>query len=222
MTILVCTANGTPQDGNSLYAAEDDHDSTGHIDTYIDEANATTNNGSAANLGVLDYSGSDEQRAILKFDLTDLPDNSTITGAHLQCYIELISVDSTYGCYGLKRDWVEAEATWNIYSTGNSWATAGAKNTTSDIDASAQDTDTTGTSSGVWMAWDVSGWLQDVTDGTRTNYGLCIARTTLPNDSHYCNLSSSEQTDGQRPELWIDYTEGAAGSALPLINAYYS
>lgn len=210
MTVLVCTANITPQDGNSLYSAEDDHDSDGHIDTYIDEANATTNNGSATNIGILDYSGSDEQRGLLKFDMSDLPASASITSAHLQVYVELISVSATYGAYGLKRDWVEGEATWNIFSTGNNWGTAGAKNTSSDIDSAAQDTDTTGTSSGVWMQFDVTDWVQDIADSVRSNFGLLIARTTLPNDSHYCNLSSSEQTDGQRPELWIDYEEGSA------------
>ena len=36
----------------------------------------------------------------------------------------------------MKRDWVEAQVTWNIYSTGNSWQTAGATGA-NDYDSSA-------------------------------------------------------------------------------------
>lgn len=213
--ILVVTLNGTPQDGGSLYGAQDSTVTT-VADTFLNDAATTTNYGSSADWDTIDEFGQ-EQRAIITFDISSIPANSTITSAHLQAWQDSSggSTDPLH-CYGMQRSWVVGEATWNIYSTGNNWGTAGALNTSSDVDATSQDSNFN-TGNGVWRAWDVTDWVQDVVDGARTNYGLLLGYPNRDDSSGWSNFVSSDGSDGSRPELWIEYT-AAAGASIPVLH----
>lgn len=66
-------------------------------------------------------------RELLKFYFDWLPADAIIESAILKLYLaaEYSSNATTMSLYRTKRAWVELQATWNIYSTGNNWQTAG-------------------------------------------------------------------------------------------------
>ena len=102
-------------------------------DVYIDSANPTSNLSGEDNL----WSGERDdavatRRSLIKFNLSSIPANSTITGATLRLYanFDASSNTRTMRVYRTLRAWVDTQATWNIYSTGNNWGTAGGFNAT--------------------------------------------------------------------------------------------
>lgn len=83
----------------------------------------------ATDIGMGFSSGSVAGRAILHFDMSDIPSSATIITASLQLFpFSVISLlGSTMKARMLNQiSWVESQATWNTYSTGNSWSPANA------------------------------------------------------------------------------------------------
>jgi hypothetical protein len=106
------------------------------IDTYISQTAATTNYGTAEVLATRPYT-SNIGRILLKFDFSSIvPAGATISSATLRLYATTGATGRTITVYReLRTDWVEAQATWNIYKTDNNWGTAGALNSDSDYTA---------------------------------------------------------------------------------------
>lgn len=104
-------------------------DGTAGLDVTIRSDQATTNqNGNAfLDIGEPNNVSGSIRRALIKFDLSTLPSDALLITNTLSLYAttDLASGSRTVGVYRVKRAWVETEATWNIYSTGNSWSTAG-------------------------------------------------------------------------------------------------
>jgi len=109
-------------------------------DTYIKENDATTNYGSDNVIYIKD-SDAQEYRALIKYpDMRDSLYGRIVDSAFQ--YIDYSATNATdmgHEMHGLRRDFVENEATWNVYSNGNNWGTAGAYNTTTDIYADVLD-----------------------------------------------------------------------------------
>src|SRR5512139_4080622 len=93
-------------------------------------ASPTTNYGSNAALAVGNVGTADADRSLLAFDVSSLA-HLTINAVYLKVYIQSVTSAPnpsacTFSLNALTRhDWVEAEATWNVYATGSSWTTAG-------------------------------------------------------------------------------------------------
>src|SRR5512147_1903202 len=91
----------------------------------------TTNYGGDNNLLAGERNDADNTtlRSLLGFAiLANIPAGASIISATLSIYLNSVvfaSNSAAIGVYRLKREWVEDQVTWNIYSTGNSWATAG-------------------------------------------------------------------------------------------------
>lgn len=88
----------------------------------------TTNFGSATTMHCgIDQTFGGTYRAILSFDISSIPLTAKVLTASLS--VRVVSVVGTVPGYTinriLQRAWVEAQATWQIYSTGNSWASPG-------------------------------------------------------------------------------------------------
>lgn len=102
-------------------------DATDGIDTEIYSALATTNYGTQTELWVGYYGGT--LRSFIKFDLSTLPAGAVISSSILslvnQHNVAGGGTDHILAVYRQKRAWVEIQATWNIWSTGNNWSTAG-------------------------------------------------------------------------------------------------
>jgi len=116
-------------------------------DTYMDSALPTTNYGTADPIGCGEVTGKVPALRIplIGFDISSVPAADHIQSAVLDLDIIAVVGALTYdpatdpvtdavGMQLLRRtDWVEAEATWNIYKTASNWATAGGSNQTDDI-----------------------------------------------------------------------------------------
>lgn len=94
-------------------------------DTYINSAAATTNYGTTTSMTVGTVSSAYYYGGLIKFDLSSISSSAEVSSAVLTLYVSSYSGTPTIAVYRQKRAWVEAQATWNIYSTGNDWATAG-------------------------------------------------------------------------------------------------
>lgn len=189
-------------------------------DAYIEDANPTTNTGGATILVVGETDGGAAVfRSPLQFDLSSIPAGSTINSATLTLTLEAAA--STYAAnnramkvYRLLRNWVEAQVTWNVYSSGNSWATAGAANTTTDREATDIGSATILTSaadeSEVAITLTASKIQEMISGGVFTNNGFLLQNDTETNDRHDFH-SSETATAAKAPKLVIDYTPPSSG-----------
>ena len=185
------------------------------VDTFIFGGDATTNYGGNTNIFVGGLTGSNIYRTLIKFDgLSDgtIPSAATISSATLSLYCsgENSSNARTLRVFRLKRAWVEAQATWNIYSTGNKWQTAGG--------FGANDCEQTDIGSRAFSATETTGEYKDfsltvadiqaIVNGTWTNNGFLIKADTESSD-RYSFYSSDNASN--KPKLTIVYTTGPAG-----------
>ena len=70
-------------------------------------------------------------RSLIKFDLSSIPSNATITSATLSLWTDadFSDNDRTIRVYRLKVPFNESQATWNEASTGTSWQSPSASGT---------------------------------------------------------------------------------------------
>ena len=118
----------------------------------------------------------------------------------------------TISIYACKRNQVNNQETWNAYSTGNNWATAGAGNRSTDTDATALLTHTFSTGpSNDPVSLSSAGliaWVQDVMNGNRSNFGLTI-EVDSTGDAFFHYPNSNYIADATiRPQLTVTYTVG--------------
>ena len=185
---------------------------TGVKDTFIDRSATTTNYGSAL-LFWCGYDGGVEHilRSLLEFAVdwgTDIPTGSTINSAVLSLLAQQYYGSSdTYTVSRLRRmDWVEGEATWNIYKTGSNWGTAGCGSTSTDYytaDAVGIAFSTTG-----WKNWTITNQVKSA-QSSSINVAMRISGTKTSGTTNYkwYALSTNHSTSDSRPKLVIDYTE---------------
>jgi len=123
----------------------------------------------------------------------------------------------SYRLNRLLRDWSETTSTWNIYSTGNNWGTAGAKNSTTDYDGAVSKTGTFGNATNFELSDDatfngiVEGWL----NGTYTNNGFVMANTSGGTNNYKNFGADDDATSTNRPYLSITYRRGAGLAQFP-------
>jgi len=180
-------------------------DETTGLDTYTDYYNATTN---YATSGVLHLgsSGGTPQSGLLAFSgLSVLPAYSRIQSAVLTLYLATKGRDATLSVYGLLRNWVEAEATWNIYSTGNAWQTVGGFGA---LDRDASAVGSVAISSTGAKDITVTALVQAWVNSGRANYGFSLSEDYVSNNTYNDYVSSSGATSTQRPKLVVEYFRG--------------
>ena len=195
-------------------------------DTMIINVTPTVNYGTDVLLAIGDSSGaaSAAYRILVKFDLSGIPANAKIVSAALalneHTAYDTAGVGSwAANVHGVLKNWVEAQATWNNYSTGNAWAVAGlgAGDVTVALDSITLD----GTAAAGFVTWSGSGLVtlvQAWVNGSVSNYGVAIAAPTAENKgvaplSSNLFRSTDYGTAGDRPKLTVTYSMG-----LPLIN----
>lgn len=189
------------------------------IDTFIHRDTATTNYGTNTGLFIGNNGGgTNTYRVVIKFaGLSDgtVPPSATITSATLSlyCYAEASGNARTLRVYRSKRAWVETQATWNIYSTGNNWATAGG--------FGADDCEQTDIGSRAFSATETTGkykdWtltaadIQAIVKGTWTNNGFLIKADTENTDRYA--FYSSDNADN-KPKLTVVYSLPVGGAII--------
>lgn len=190
---------------------------TNGVDVLIESVNPTTNHDTETTAYIGDTNATDPeaQRIIIKFDLSTIPANATIIAASISMF-EIAAGDGAglgawnIFCYRLKRDWVEDQATWNEYSTGNAWGTAGADNTTTDREATlSASLSVDGAAANAYLTWTGSKLIQDVqafVNGSLDNYGWIFIGTDAENlvNTAYNQFRTSDFFSN-KPKMSITY-----------------
>ena len=107
-------------------------------DTYMSSYNKTYNYGGVNLFKVTNNSSGTNRGALIRWDLSSIPSNATISSASVSMYVSTSS-SATYNIYAMRRSWVEGtlttgaasttSANWNTYDGSSSWGTIGAANT---------------------------------------------------------------------------------------------
>jgi hypothetical protein len=190
--------------------------STNNKDTDIRSGAPTNNRGTAVEFATGYHSSQGAMRGLLAFSLPADPGGTTIT--KISCFLYQIAAAVPTGqidMHRMTRDFVEGQATWNIYSTGNSWTTAGGDYDATILDSNTDLSDNTryefvirGT--GATNSYDSLTWGDTI--------GLLFKKNTESGASVYADFASKEATTaGNRPYLEITYTEGATGDSKMLL-----
>lgn len=190
---------------------------TGCESVRIDGSDATTNKIGDGQLKVKgNYTEGYRRHAILRFDISDIPAGSTISAVTLEITHYDIEVASTVYLHKNLRSWVESEATWNIYSTGNNWTTAGAQSDGNDISG------TYGTATGALSTLTTAG---DEVAGDKDTFAtssafVTAAQSALDGDG----ILNLEITPEQENNVWtlIADDENATASYRPKLTVTWS
>lgn len=207
--------------GNSFSGTDD-----APIKSYSSFQN--TNYGTQVTFEINKYASGDHTNAVLKFTgLSNISGPVTVSSAtiYLYCTNNPNSGGSlTLDCFRLLRNWVENQVTWNNYSTGNAWTTAGGLSSGNDIASSASAQLTISNGAGAQLIYhaftsaQLAADVENIINGSANNYGWLFARNGTGNDSAYHIFASSEGTDATRPYLEVVYT--ASATAKPAF--YYA
>jgi hypothetical protein len=104
-------------------------------DTYLSGGATGTNYGTATPLLVAGTTtAANERTALLKWDLSSIPSNASISSASIILNVPTDASTYAYPLYDLAKPWVEGSATWTNYAGTTAWATAGAAAITGAID----------------------------------------------------------------------------------------
>jgi len=180
------------------------------LDTYIENNSPTSNYGTSEGLGVGEQKSITViYRSLLKFDLSGIPSGSTITSAILTLNSDgqdLSDQSRTMRVYRVLRAWNVSQATWNVYTTGNNWGSAGCSNTSTDREATdiGSVTHPANPSSGddIVITLTASSVEEMITDGGFINNGFLIQMDTESDDAGGFR-SSQYGTEADRPKLVV-------------------
>lgn len=211
----VCYTDNTSQQNGS---AADAVTSGVLIGTTLEEADSTTNFSSNSRWKTRDHSSDGGNKTILVYaDLSPLA-GATINSATLYGYTALIFFPDNLYIHRLLVANTQSQATWDNRQTSTAWNTGGALGDGTDRNGTAA-VDASSFTSGAYQSYDLTSEVSAFAGGT-TNYGWMI-EIQRASDGSVCEFDSELGTDGQRPELLIDYTPASGGATLPLLIQYY-
>lgn len=186
-----------------------------HIDGGTSGSQQTTNyEGLSAQLdiGKLGSGTGERRRSLIQFDLSSIPATATVTGVTFKIYnqgTDLTNNARTMRAYRIRRNWTENQVTWNVYTTGNSWTTAGCSDTTDDRESSELGTISVINPpvAGYMSSTFSTSLIQEWVDGTFTNNGLIWIMDTESDDMQRFD----GEDDSNPPQLVIDYDLPSGG-----------
>ncbi|MFC1839600.1 DNRLRE domain-containing protein [Thermodesulfobacteriota bacterium] len=162
--------------------------------------------GSADFLSVGYESNSDNLRACLKFDISSIPEGSTINSATLKLhYYEFyVSWDErNMSAHRITSDWAEGSITWN-----------------NDYSEEIYDQQSVGGGTIIWYGWDVTSLVTSWLQGTYENYGIMIKSYSESGTSDNSLRFESKENDSNHPYLEIDYTLPSPDTELKIESVY--
>lgn len=196
-------------------------------DCFAYAAGPTQNFNNLLQAGV--YGSGDLRHGWFKFNaLSDgtIPSTAIVISAvlTLTSLDDYATASETISVYRVKRAWVGAQATWNIYSTGNNWQTAGG--------TGANDYDSTALGSFAMGAAETSGTahnitlnaaaIQEMISGAFANNGFMIKSPDVTLNTLYVYAAHGDATASYRPKLVITYTFEAIGTLSKTLDALTS
>jgi hypothetical protein len=191
----------------------------GTEDTQLSLSSPTTNYGSQATFEVHKYGVGNHIMGLISFPgLSNITGPVTVTAASLFLYYTSGAVDNAVmTARRALRNWVEAQATWNIYATASNWTTAGCLSDGNDRAAATSSALTQGNAAIVNQYYELVGDAQFIADvagfinGTFPNYGWHLERTDGQDDTGFRTWASSEGTNATRPYLSVTYSVPGKG-----------
>lgn len=215
MPTYIITENTTAQNGTGTQY-------TGVVETKIQEVNPTTNFGTATSLDLDKYASNDHTHGVIRFDgLSNISSSETVTSATLYLYQASTLGSSTYS-YALRRvlqAWTESGATWNTYDGTNNWNTSGCLGAGTDRLSTTESVTAIASTTGQYYALDCTSLVSDIVDGTiSSDEGFHLERNDTGEDFESKSFSSSQATDGQRPELVVVTTTGGVTEVPPRLH----
>ena len=196
VTVTATTVSVSFQDGVDGYA--------GTRDTKLISQDPNTNFGDAT---TLELDGSPLKSSLLYWDLASIPAGSVVQSVDVTVNISNAS-GHVYEFYELLRPWVESDATWNEYASGQSWQVAGAD------DSLDRGSTVLGSISGAKGLATISlnaagvAMVQAWVDNPSSNHGFIILNYI--NAKNGLDFSSRENgTASKHPKLTVTYSAGS-------------
>jgi len=177
---------------------------TGCTDTYMYNFEPTTNFGGSADLQLR---GSVQKVTLIRFDLSDIPNNAVVTEASLDLranYYRYGSIPMEVELYRMGRPWVESQATWMAPATGEMWDIAGATGP-GDRDP-APFTSFTIDSVDTLYTIDLTDVVQGWVTNPGENFGIMLMPLGVGHEFRFWS-SDYDGTIGHRPRLCVDFFE---------------
>lgn len=190
-------------------------------DTGIASGTPTSNLSAASTYSL---SSSPEQSTyargvLMRFDLSSLPVGAKVTTAALRLVASSAGGGESSSTYlaarKMKRAYVFAQATWNVYSTGNNWGTAGARGDADrgrPVYGAAQ---VAAATDGTVYTLDIAPLIQEALDLGQTTVAILVQTPSGTANQNSFALHSSRASDAaKRPKLTVDYSGTAPYTTL--------
>jgi len=200
--------------------------------TLYEKADGSLSNGSGAYLFAGTTGQNERRRALLRFDLSAIPDSSTINSATLTLTMDrTVSSAVTVGAHRLLADWGEGtsdaggqegagttaqtgDATWlHTFSLDSSWAVIGGDFLT----AASASQSVSGNGTYTWQSAQLKADVQTWLDSSSVNFGWVLIGDESTTRTAKRFLSRENANGNQRPQLTIDFT--APNNAPVVANA---
>jgi len=187
-------------------------DDTIAIDSFIMANDPTGNYGTFTNISIGYVASVGSIKGLFGFSWiwNSLLNRKIKFTSDLKLSLYVISIEGVggYVSYGkfIKRAWVESQVTWNIYSTGNNWQTAGGEGA-NDSDSTNYSLATGTLTAGSWFNFCISaGYLQGEMSGVYSGILLVGASPRGTANTDYSAIaSSSNATAANRPKYSFSY-----------------
>lgn len=159
--------------------------------------------------------------ALIRFDLSSIPSNATITGATLQLFVAGSgSYAMPINAYRVKRPWTESQATWNRAQVGIPWGSSGCDDVLSDRESAAGSmsaVSNTSTQCSFNLTSMAQGWVAD----PGANWGVLL-KGSSGTSVQYSFASKEYWTQTMRPKLTVSYTTGGAAQPTATATSLYT
>ncbi|MDJ0747865.1 MAG: DNRLRE domain-containing protein [Woeseiaceae bacterium] len=170
-------------------------------DSFIEgtSGSETQNNGDSADLGT--NSETDKMlRALLQFDVAELPPGARIVSAELQLTLEQSQgAADTVAVHRITQSWSEGSVTWISRDGSNDWINPGGDYDPSPVGSFTAD-------AVGFVTVDIGQLAQQWVDGTAENHGLILLSEPAAGDKQKTYVSSDDAADPSlHPKLTIKY-----------------
>lgn len=165
-------------------------------DTYLVQDAATKNTGTEPDLKVKPDAGK-ERRILIAFNLTTIPQGSTVLNATLRLYEDTKKDGQTVYLHRLTNGWSETQATWNNRISSTRWNSVGGDFEGTPLTTFLPNLDNR------YRDMPVTGITQSWVSGAVPNYGLLLRSTGVNGEVKF--KSRNEANTAKRPQLCITY-----------------
>ncbi len=151
------------------------------------------------------------RRSVIKFDLSSIPSNAVITSASLKLVQLGGSGTITVNIHRLLQNWTNADVTWNNYTTGTPWNTAGGGAGTDYTSTATDSKALLSYSGGTVDSYNVLTDVQNIVNNGGNNYGWIMKLATESGNTYVGYNSQDAGTQANRPILTVVYTVPTPG-----------